>query len=1108
MDKRFKWPLKQRAIYSDAPYHHNPSRGYQRHLHGGHPNQPQHPHQHPGKSYARQQYGYSHGGGACYRKPMPPPPPPVAQPQMGGGAMAPPSSGGSVGAGADMVTLIVENNNLKRMIVLHLKLMQEQTDSLAVKDKELDDQSARMGAVLAQNQELKQAVAKLEAANEDLRKQLRRKNQRRNDDDDDDDDHSLPPAAPQQRPIRCHAETQTVIREREQCTQTIDVQPQLAEVQPRSLHVEEVPAVTHHAGVVTNLPSSKRSESKGRGEFNGKKVSTFILQRMNQDSKHHIQEHSDQPEEQAMQTQEEQLQQEDDHLREEVQLPGEDDHLREEVQLPGEEDHLREEVHLPEDDDHLQMQEVQTEEVVGGDIFHDALESIEMEVVTEEMVVLEEHVQTVDANGHMEEDDEEEEDQENSDEEEDSEEDDEDDEDTQSLDTNSDAHFRTEDDLWQNQISSMELDTTEEKALAPSAHSTPNHLPKSLPHAEVRKEEHQDWKAEKLLQLENDQKQLDQELETSDQMEVDNVKIVSEKKRIEEEKIAGTALKALLLLREAAEEMEKGKKVAEIRKEQEEHQDGATEELKAIKKLQEVPKAELKPHDPPKEHKRQDRQEDARVEQQKEVREEQKEVLKMQPEDAPKQLLKAVAPKVAAVPSPSVRETKLPKANTADTKASPAQKSIANHQSTKTQTDPVKKQRLQVKIRQYEMFSGIRNSSSAQFDARKHKNTDQDPGLETKISKQALVNDKRITSEKSPNQDQDIDHVETVKRKLQEHLKKELLSQSQLPQVALKKPIKERTVTNLIYPPPSAPVSSTTITPAPTPSTTPTPGSTPQPTLTSSMEPEISASKSKSKAAEQIATPLTPQSNSSVSSSASTTRKPLNNCSPHTYSKATARSGKSKSIFRTATFPYTTRTWEDQEFHCDNEFFLEEADELLADNPSLEIPKWQDVPVQPSSSKSKLEQLSDAAFERRHQKYVKDEIDRKCRDARYMKEQIRLEGLRMRRNQDEVLVALDPLPTSTFYPLPEDIEGIQFVNEVTVQAFGENMVNMEARDDFGVAWVDAVEAPTSIARSKAMAEPVATLASKKLPTTAAEARHQENHSSYVFPKRRKRQKNR
>ncbi|XP_016963819.1 protein male-specific lethal-1 [Drosophila biarmipes] len=1153
MDKRFKWPLKQRAIYSDSPYHHNPSRGYQRHQHGGHPNQPLHPHQHPGKSYARQQYGYSHGGG--YRKPMPPPPPPVAQSQMGGGAMAPPSSGGSVGAGADMVTLIVENNNLKRMIVLHLKLMQEQTDSLAAKDKDLDDQSARMGVVLAQNQELKQAVAKLEAANEDLRKQLLRKNQRRNDDDDDDDDHSLPPAAPQQKPIRCHAETQTVIREREQCTQTMEVPPLRVEVQPRSLNAEETPAVPHHPGVATNTPGNKRSESKSR-EFNGKKVSTFILQRMNQDSKHHIQEQTDQPEEQAMQTHEEQLQQE------------EDDQIREEVHLPEEDDHLQEEVHLPGEDDHLQLQEVQTEEVVGGDIFHDALESIEMEVVTEEMVVLEEHVHSVDANGHMEEDDEEEEDQRNSDEDDDSEEDDEDEEDTQSLETDSET-FSTEDEFWQNQIRSMGL----EKALAPSAHSTPNRQTKLLPHAEVGKEEHQDWKAEKLLQLDHDIKveaaQLDQQLKTLDQMVGDDVIVsekkrinhqpkplphaevrkeehqdwkaekllqldheikveaaqldqqlktldqmvgvdvmVSEKKRIEEEKIAGHALKALLFSQEAAIK-QKEDEVAEIRKDQQKHQDRATDDQKAIQKQPELPKAELKPDDPPKEHKRQDvrveKPEEVRVEKPEEVLEEQKEVLKVQPEDAPKQLLKAVAPKVAAVPSTSVRETKLPKANTADMKATPAQKVIANHQSTKTQTEPVKKQRLQVKIRQYEMLSGIRTTSSAQYDSRKHKNSDPDPEPETNITKQELVNDKRITSETTRGQDQDLDDVETVKRKLQEHLKKELLSQSQLPQVALKKPIKERTVTNLIYPPP---VSSTTITPAPTPSTTPTPGSTPQPALTSSIEPEIPASKSKSKAAEQIATPLTPQSNSSVSSSASTNRKTLNNCSPHTYSKATARSGKSKSVFRTASFPYTTRTWEDQEFHCDNEFFLEEADELLADNPSLEIPKWKVVPVQPSSDKSELEQLSDAAFERRHQKYVKDEIDRKCRDARYMKEQIRLEGLRMRRNQDEVLVALDPLPTSTFYPLPEDIEAIQFVNEVTVQAFGENMVNMEARDDFGVAWVDAVEATTSIARSKALAEPVATLASKKLPTTAAEARHQENHSSYVFPKKRKRQKNR
>nr|ABU97262.1 MSL1 [Drosophila simulans] len=1044
MDKRFKWPLKQRANYS--PYHHNPSRGHQRHLHG-HPNQTQHLHQHPGKSYVRQQYGYDrggHGGGNNnYRKPLPPPPAPLAE--HGGGAMAPPSSGGSVGAGADMVTLIVENNNLKRMIVLHLKLMQEQTDSIAAKDKELDDQSAKMSVVMAQNMELKQAVAQLEAANEDLSKQLRRKNQRRNDNDDDDDDPSLPPAAPQQKLIRCHAETQTVFREREQGTQTIDAQPQLANALPRGINMEESSAVYQHAGAVTNQPANKRSESKGRGEFNGKKVSTFILQRMNQDFEHHIHDQTEVAEEHEMEAHKEQLSQEED-------------------QLVAEEDHL-------------QMQEVHTEEVVGGDIFHDALESIEMEVVTEELVDMEEHGQSVDANGHIEEDDDEDdEDDENSDKDDDSEEDD-----YQWMDNDANVNARTEEELWQNQNYFLELDPTEEKTCAPSAHSTPNHQQKSSTQAEIRMKGNQNWITEKMLQLK------------PEPME------------------AGDAIEAPIILswvglKKKDKEHESVPEPPEVPKQQT-HQEDATVDHKAIKNKLEVPKSDLKPKDQPKEEQRQDGQQDVRVEQQEDVRKEQKETLKKQPEDAPKHLPNAVAPKAASVTKTSSRESTLPKANTADIKDAPAQKIIANHQSTKTQTDPVKTQRLQVKIRQYEMHPEMRTGSSAPSDIRKQKNVDPVSAPETKTIKSVMVNDKKTTSETSQSLDHEIDDVETVKRKLAEHLKKELLSQSHQSQVTLKK-IRERVATNLIYPPPSAPVSSTTITPAPTPSTTPTPGSTPQHAVTSSMDQEISAAKSKSKAAEQIATPLTPQSNSSVSSTTSTIRKTLNNCSPHTYSKATARSGKLQSRFRTATFPYSTRTWEDQEFHCDNEFFLEEADELLADNPSLEIPKWRDVPVPPSSDKVDTEPLSDATFERRHQKYVKDEVDRKCRDARYMKEQIRLEQLRMRRNQDEVLVALDPLRASTFYPLPEDIEAIQFVNEVTVQAFGENVVNMEARDDFGVPWVDAVEAPTSIARSKALAEPVATLASKKIPTTAAEARHQENHSSYVFPKRRKRQKNR
>ncbi|XP_017015639.2 protein male-specific lethal-1 [Drosophila takahashii] len=1132
MDKRFKWPLKQRANHSEAPYHHNPSRGgYPRHP-AGHPMQPSlhphphqlgHPNQHPGKRNARQHYGYK-----GYRKPLPPPPPPMQaqMEQMGGGAMPPPppSSGGSVGATADVVTVIVENNNLKRMIVLHLKLLQEQTDSLTAKEKELDEQSAKMGMVMAQNQELKQAVQQLEAANEELRKQLRRKNQRRHDDDDDDDDdHALPPAVPQQKIIRCHAETQTVIREREQCTQTMEaMEPQLAEVQPRILSVEELPPVPHLVAAVANLPSGKRSESKGRGEFNGKKVSTFILQRMNQDSKHHIHEEQTQVEEQAH---EEQLQ-------------------LEEVQL--------------------QMQEVQAEEVVGGDIFHDALETFDVEVVTEELVELEEQTHAVDANGHMEE----EEDEEDQDEENENSEEDDEDEDDQSVDSETDVHFRNEDDLWPNQINSMELDTTAEKAVAPSAHSTPNHQQKYLPQAEVRKEPLQEWKPEKRLHEEPETK-VDQKIEAADQMEVDRVEEANlalktlqflkesalKEKETAQEKVVQLAeiRKDEAAIKQKEKDHEKVVGMAEIRKEPQSHLFGAANKEKendqekgvelaeeaAAKQKEKVPEkgAELteKPKEPQRHHhdgatedhkaiKKQEPTEDdvrmepaedalkeqieapkkQRMEQAEDVLKEQADAPKTQPQDSPKQAVKAAVPKVAAVPSPSIAETKLPKANNA---SSSAHKPVANHQSTKTQTEPVKKKRLQVNLRQHEMFSGNKTNSSTPLDPRKHKNSDPAAGPETKIAKQATVNDKRTAPERSQPEDQDLEQVEAVKRKLHEHLRKELLSQSQLNQIALKKTtatttIRERTVTNLIYPPPSAPLSSTTITPAPTPSTTPTP--------TSSMETETSASKSKSKAAEQqIATPLTPQSNSSVSSSASTTRKTLNNnCSPHTYSRATARSGKSKSRFRTATFPYSTRTWEDQDIHCDNEFFLEEADELLADNPSLEIPKWKDVPVMPSEDKSGTEPLDDAVFERRHQKYVKDEIDRKCRDARYMKEQLRLEGLRNRRNQDEVLVTLDPLPTSTFYPLPEDIEGVQIVTEVTVQAFGENMVNMEARDDFGVAWVDAVEAPTSIARSKALAEPVATLASKKLPTTAAEARHQENHSSYVFPKRRKRQKNR
>jgi len=369
--------------------------------------------------------------------------------------------------------------------------------------------------------------------------------------------------------------------------------------------------------------------------------------------------------------------------------------------------------------------------------------------------------------------------------------------------------------------------------------------------------------------------------------------------------------------------------------------------------------------------------------------------------------------------------------------------------------------------------------------------------------------EKEKETEKQQHQEPEPNIEEEAMRKLREHLQKQQQrlqnQQNQNPLVRIKKSPMQST--SLIYPPIAS--ASTTITPAPSP------------TNVSSPKLKLSNNNNNNNNSTTIQTPLTPQSISSVGSGSnsnsnsnnSTNRRTvLNNCTPHTYSKSSSKSsssGRSTSRFVTSLQPYTTRSWEDQEFHCDNEFFLEEADELLADNPSLEIPKWKVVNVRRSADNKNIESLTDTAFEDRHDKYVRDEKERKRRDERVIREQIRINDLRSRHNQDEVLVALDPLPTSTFYPLPEDIEGIQFVSEVPVQAFGENMVNLQAQDDhFTLPWLDAATATTAIAKAKADAHPVVTLDSKKLPITDAEAKALQNNSSYVFLKHRKRQRRR
>lgn len=366
--------------------------------------------------------------------------------------------------------------------------------------------------------------------------------------------------------------------------------------------------------------------------------------------------------------------------------------------------------------------------------------------------------------------------------------------------------------------------------------------------------------------------------------------------------------------------------------------------------------------------------------------------------------------------------------------------------------------------------------------------------------------------EKLP-KEEETDIEEEAMRKLHEHLQRQQQRlqnqpQQQLPFVRLKKSPMQ---TSLIYPPiapTTTTAASTQLTPAPTPSPTnvaSAAASSPKPKMVNNNNNNnFNNSKTLVDALIQNVDKTSPESkNKFVKNNSSSSRISTS------ASGSAVTSEKRLSRFRTSVQLYTTRSWEDQEFHCDNEFFLEEADELLADNPSLEIPKWKVVNIRRSPDAKGTEALSDADFERRHEKDVRDEIERKKRDARYLREQQRSDTLRMRHNQDEVLVPLDPLPTSTFYPLPMDIEGIEFVTEVPVQAFGENVVNLPVQnDDFTLPWLEAATATTDVAKAKAEAVPVATLASKKIPTSAAEARHQEMNSSYVFLKRRKRQRRR
>ncbi|XP_068140176.1 protein male-specific lethal-1 [Drosophila tropicalis] len=1185
MDKRYKWSVYPKPNYSDLPYPtaYLPYRGAV--AGGGVPYYIHSPH--ANKNFSRLQHGYHTGTSRPnkYHKP-----PPIGGPSENaytgrrtGGA---PPSGGASSNSSDVVTLIVDNKNLKRLIVLHVNMLQEQSDKLAAKDKEIEEHNLKINKLFAQNDELTRTQARLEAELIEARSQLRRKQQRddhhkKDNDDDDDDDLPRPPAK-----IVRHVETQTDFdwdvpepkrlkainahqeiaeqnqlylqqqRQREQqksqaeeCLVAEQVrpepQPTLAQLmrqsydnQPHMLPLSNANQVSNVLVTsVTNLspatPIDPRSKV-GRAEFNGKKVSTMILHRVNQDS--------------SLTTTSTTTIISSNHIEKLDQMP--DNQAEEEVQMKAhEQEHETSKVEMLNDKDPHEI-EIVSETIVGAE--EEVVEEVvEEEVIHEDTEMVEEHVL-----------------QDQSTEKE----------------HNVDEQLVVEEKQLE-QTAHIENDLAKEKEKLVEEQMVETE--QSIEHNLTEKEQIVD---ERLVEKEGqvvEEQLVEEEQVVVQEQEMDHQQVVEEQvveeQVVEEQMVEEHVLEEQVVEEQVVEEQVVEEQVVEdqlledqVGEEHEIHTTDANghmeldeeEEIKVnnvdvhspypgdkhqifVLNATDSPSAHSTPNHQLKKQLQIAEEEDQQQEQlvqdgqvemevstleyfsddgtqeEFEIHSEQVVTINTQTEEteisndfriSPTATNDTQTPNSLSVPAPSTP----PPAPQIYNQAASKINSLAVAPNSKK----VKKPALSSKI-----------IANHQTEIKAHHLDLQEPlkkilklklrqcVLPTKSTTSPAQQDKVTNFTHLSNDNHEISIEEQTRRKLQEHLEKQQRRQSQTPLVLLKKKSSDEVSnTSLIFPP-----TATTITPAPTPITTPS--TTPIHTPTSSIESAVAAvvappvvapaavitvppTKSVTKTEEKstqshIAAPLTPQSMSSVSSSTSTSTTTSNRKTPNnlhqTYGKTKTRSITTGG-FLEVSYPYTTRSWEDQDIHCDNEFFLEEADELLADNPSLEIPKWHDTPVPASSDSKDIEPLSDADFVKRHEKYVKDEIERKRRDERFLREQIRSQELRMRHKQDEVLLPLDPLPISTFYPLPEDIEGVQFVNEVPVQVFGDNMPTLNPNDEFNLPWIEEETANTAIARAKAQAKPVSTLANKKLPTTAAEQKHQELNSSFVFIKRRKRRK--
>ncbi|XP_030239713.1 protein male-specific lethal-1 isoform X3 [Drosophila navojoa] len=1213
MDNRFKWQ-QQRGGYMEPPNY------------GGPPHIPRSTYQVPYKNYKRNHnnYGYNKhppigpGGGNIYYKPPPPQQQQQQQQQLPqhargvdgvGLSQVPLPEPGSSSSGSDVVALIVENNTLKKMIVLHLDLMHTQNESLMEKDKKLEDQNGRIKTLLSQNQELMQQIAKLSQTIEDLRKEFRRHIKRSANEIDEQ------PKAKYQ----CCADKHT---------QTIEFLQQEALQQGYSTHATHSNQTQNVLVTsVTDLPPRTPvvENNKSRNEFNGgKKVRTFFLHRVHQEEEEQQQEEEEQVEEEQVEEEEVEMEMEIDEEQEHVDIETPEAHDMEignETIIGAEEELGAEEVTVDDNNYNGHIYEEVIE--MGSEIVNNGDIDMGMDVSQQELQedLLRQLQDTAHAKPHKK---------------------------VSSIIKNELKYLNCSEDIVNKCFQSKKCD---EPTLPVAVTKTTKSLLKVEKNEKKVEQQLKEEKAEEVnaeKEAEREQIKEQQEKKEHDEKEdkcekkEDTTHISYVKEEIEEKTISVMSQKVRLhsatvktaanhritkshvettkkerivklknlpvkgpntaaktttqstasekegmsdaILEQDTENMAQQRKKRKQQHEQKhtQKQEGElklTMELEVIKKKlmqsldESYPESKSEKQSMENERKTPREGKDQRLPKQlKQKQQQHQPEANQEDQKQPKQLKQKQQHQLEA--NHQATESQVKSASSADKLKNNQATGTANTPYTKHQEatlgtfteedeeawmnqlnmkriqpkDPAllqkqkqeaeqkeklererkeklererkeKLEREQKEKLEREQKENLEREQKLRLEREKLKRKVNDSPIEPQLEKEKPIEQERSKTprgskelkqskqQQQQEEKEDPNIEEETKRKLHEHLQKQqqrLQSQQQpLPLVRLKKSQMQNT--SLIYPPIAQ--TSATITPAPSP----TNATSPSLTLSSSSSNNKRAATAgvatvPAPATTSIQTPLTPQSISSVSSGS-------NSSNTNNNKSTIIKKPRSNSRFLTSLEPYTTRSWEDQEFHCDNEFFLEEADELLADNPSLEIPKWKVIRKHPSDDKHDTEPLSDSEFVRRHEKYVRDEIERKKRDARYIREQMRSEALRVRHNQDEVLVPLEPLPISTFYPLPEDIEAINYVTEVPVQAFGENVVNLQAEPsesepNFTLPWLEAVHGETAIARLRAEAMPVATLASKKLPTSAAEARHQEMNSSYVFLKRRKRQRRR